>query len=69
MTGIILIGHGNIATGMQSAVKLIFGEPENFQAIDFTQDVIPSKRKIREGNRKNWRRNINFKRYCRWNTI
>lgn len=41
MTGIILIGHGNIATGMQSAVKLIFGEPENFQAIDFTQDVIP----------------------------
>lgn len=41
MNGIIITGHGNFATGVSSAVKLVFGETDNFYAIDFTQDVTP----------------------------
>ena len=41
MTGIILTGHGNIATGIESAVKLVFGQPEKFYAQDFTENITP----------------------------
>ncbi len=37
MTGIMVVGHGHIATGMESAVKLILGEQENFLAVDFPE--------------------------------
>ena len=33
--GIIVSGHGNFATGVTSAVKLLAGEPEQYVAIDF----------------------------------
>ena len=41
MTGIIVTGHGNIATGIGSAVKLVFGQPEKFYTVDFTEDTTP----------------------------
>lgn len=36
MIGIIVTGHGNFATGMMSAVRLLAGKPEYFEAVDFT---------------------------------
>ena len=50
MTGIILVGHGNFATGLSSAANLIFGELEKFEALDFTIDTTPEilERKIEE---------------------
>lgn len=39
MTGIIVTGHGNIATGIGSAVKLVFGQAEKFYTVDFTEDI------------------------------
>ncbi|MCT4598968.1 MAG: PTS galactosamine/N-acetylgalactosamine transporter subunit IIA [Vallitalea sp.] len=36
MIGIIVTGHGNFATGVNSAIKLIAGEQNNFLCIDFT---------------------------------
>ena len=41
MTGIIVTGHGNIATGIGSAVKLVFGQAEKFYTVDFTEDITP----------------------------
>ena len=41
MTGIIVTGHGNIATGIGSAVKLVFGQPEKFYTVDFTEGITP----------------------------
>lgn len=35
MLGIIVTGHGQFATGLQSSVELIAGKQENFEAIDF----------------------------------
>ncbi|MGX7419379.1 PTS galactosamine/N-acetylgalactosamine transporter subunit IIA [Carnobacterium gallinarum] len=39
MIGVILCGHGNFATGMYSALKLIAGEQENFSVIDFIEGM------------------------------
>ena len=39
MIGIIVTGHGNFATGIESALTLLVGKQENFAAIDFTADV------------------------------
>jgi PTS system N-acetylgalactosamine-specific IIA component len=36
MIGIIVTGHGNIATGINSSIKLIAGEQDDFLCIDFT---------------------------------
>ena len=36
MIGIIVTGHGNFATGVLSAAKLIAGTPEKLIGIDFT---------------------------------
>lgn len=38
MIGIIVTGHGNFATGMTSALKLIGGEQEHYQAVDFLSE-------------------------------
>ncbi|MEG0176816.1 PTS galactosamine/N-acetylgalactosamine transporter subunit IIA [Anaerorhabdus sp.] len=38
MIGIIITGHGNFATGLSSSVKLIAGQPENYEAVDFVQE-------------------------------
>lgn len=39
MIGMIVTGHGNFATGIESALTLLVGKQENFAAIDFTADV------------------------------
>lgn len=38
MIGIIVTGHGNFATGLLSAIKLIAGTPEKLVAVDFNQE-------------------------------
>lgn len=50
MTGIIVTGHGNISSGLDSAVRLVFGIPEKFSIVDFTEDVTPDmlEEKIKE---------------------
>lgn len=35
MIGLIITGHGNFATGIMSAVNLLAGKPEYFEAVDF----------------------------------
>ena len=37
MTGIIISGHGNFATGFLSAIKLVMGNQENLEAVDFLE--------------------------------
>lgn len=38
MDTIIIIGHGEYATGITKAVELILGKQENYHAIDYNQD-------------------------------
>lgn len=35
MIGIIVSGHGNFASGLTSGLKLLAGEPEDYEAVDF----------------------------------
>ncbi len=35
MIGLIVTGHGNFATGITSSLRLIAGEPHDYQAVDF----------------------------------
>ncbi|MBS4535759.1 PTS sugar transporter subunit IIA [Clostridium sp. D2Q-14] len=37
MTGIIIAGHGNFASGMYSVIKLVAGEQENLEVVDFLE--------------------------------
>ncbi|MCH4283921.1 MULTISPECIES: PTS sugar transporter subunit IIA [Bacillota] len=37
MTGLILVGHGNFASGMHSALRLLNGECEGLVSIDFQE--------------------------------
>lgn len=39
MNSIILVGHGNFATGLESAVKLIIGNSDKLIVIDFTASM------------------------------
>jgi PTS system N-acetylgalactosamine-specific IIA component len=39
MIGIIVTGHGNFATGLESSLKLITGEQKNCKAIDFIEGM------------------------------
>jgi PTS system N-acetylgalactosamine-specific IIA component len=39
MIGLIVCGHGNFATGLKSAVTLMAGQHENFEAVDFTEEL------------------------------
>ena len=41
MTGIIITGHGNYATGMEANVKLLAGNSVQLTAIDFTDTSTP----------------------------
>lgn len=57
MIGVILSGHGNIASGFKSGMELVFGSASNFDALDFSQEVTPEeleknmKNKIEEFNK------------------
>lgn len=35
MTGMIVTGHGTFATGLTSGLRLLAGEPEYYEAVDF----------------------------------
>ena len=35
MVGMIVTGHGSFATGVTSGLRLLAGEPENYEAVDF----------------------------------
>lgn len=37
MIGLIISGHGNFASGLQTSLKLIAGETSNIEFIDFTE--------------------------------
>ena len=37
MIGIIVTGHGNFASGISSAVKLVAGSQENYEIVDFLE--------------------------------
>ena len=51
MVGLIVTGHGNFATGVLSAAKLIAGTPEKLIGIDFTENdtVETLEAKIKKG--------------------
>lgn len=38
MIGIVLTGHGNFASGLNSALELIAGKQENFQVVEFKEN-------------------------------
>lgn len=38
MIGIIVTGHGHLATGLLSAVQIVAGRPEKFEAVDYLQE-------------------------------
>lgn len=38
MVGMIVTGHGSFATGITSGLRLLAGEPENYEAVDFTPE-------------------------------
>lgn len=38
MVGVVVIGHGNFASGNLSSVKLILGDHEKVEGIDFLED-------------------------------
>lgn len=39
MIGIVVSGHINFASGMQSAIKAIVGEPEQMRFVDFVESM------------------------------
>lgn len=41
MVSILIIGHGNYATGALSATRLVAGAPENVYALDFEEGMSP----------------------------
>lgn len=38
MIGIIVTGHGSLAEGMYSAVRLLAGKPEHFETVNYRQE-------------------------------
>lgn len=38
MIGMIVTGHGSYATGITSGLKLLAGEPENYEPVDFQEE-------------------------------
>ena len=38
MIGVVVTGHGTLASGMKEAVKLLAGKPEAFAAVDYRQE-------------------------------
>ena len=54
MTALLITGHGNFATGLKSALKLIAGEHEHIIAVDFevqhsTDDLLKNLKAAIEG--------------------
>lgn len=45
MVSILIIGHGNYATGALSATRLVAGAPENVYALDFVEGMSPEELK------------------------
>lgn len=45
MVSILIIGHGNFATGALSATRLVAGAPENVYALDFPEGMSPEELK------------------------
>lgn len=45
MVSILIIGHGNYATGALSATRLVAGAPENVYALDFEEGMSPEELK------------------------
>lgn len=45
MVGIIVVGHGEFAKGLTSAVELIAGTQEEYITLDFTNDMTPEQLK------------------------
>ena len=45
MVSILIIGHGNFATGELSATRLVAGAPENVCALDFPEGMSPEELK------------------------
>ncbi len=41
MIGIIVVGHGEFAKGLTSAVELIAGKQDAYITLDFTSDITP----------------------------
>lgn len=39
MIGILVTGHGNIASGFKSGLNLVYGEVENFEVLDFVEGM------------------------------
>ena len=38
MIGMIIMGHGGFASGLESAVRILAGIPEKFIAVDYRQE-------------------------------
>lgn len=49
MVSILIIGHGNYATGALSATRLVAGAPENVYALDFEEGMSPEELKEKMG--------------------
>lgn len=45
MVSILIVGHGNFATGALSATRLVAGAPENVYALDFSEGMSPAELK------------------------
>lgn len=45
MVSILIIGHGNYATGALSATRLVAGAPDNVYALDFVEGMAPEELK------------------------
>ena len=45
MVSILIVGHGNFATGALSATRLVAGAPENVYALDFSEGMNPAELK------------------------
>lgn len=46
MIGIIVVGHGEFAKGLTSAVELIAGVQDKYITLDFTSDITPEQLKV-----------------------
>ena len=42
MVGIIVVGHGEFAKGLTTAVELIAGKQDSYITLDFTSDITPA---------------------------
>ena len=43
MIGIIVVGHGTFAKGLESSINLITGKQDDYISLDFTEDISSNK--------------------------